>query len=196
MKLDSTLLDKAIKYAVDAHSGTERQGKGFPYIVHPMEAMAIVATMTNDQELLAAATLHDVVEDTDVTAADIDLEFGSRIAKLAVTENDNFTVGVSTSDSWHSRKQAAMDRLRDASIDAKMMALGHELSNMRAIAADHAELGDELWKCFHTPDAAEHGYYRGIADSLSDLAGTRAYREFVSLIDEVLTATNTYFSIE
>ena len=57
--LDTTLLDRAIVFAVRAHAGTERRGKGFPYIVHPMEAMEIVATMTPDQELLAAAALHD-----------------------------------------------------------------------------------------------------------------------------------------
>ncbi|MCQ2120034.1 MAG: HD domain-containing protein, partial [Bacteroidales bacterium] len=65
--LDTSLLDKAILFATRAHSGTERRGKGFPYIVHPMEAVEIAATMTSDQELLAAAILHDTVEDTDVT---------------------------------------------------------------------------------------------------------------------------------
>ena len=59
--IDSSLLDRAIIFAVNAHQGVERKGKGFPYIVHPMEAMSIVATMTNDQELLAAAVLHDVI---------------------------------------------------------------------------------------------------------------------------------------
>ena len=59
--LDSSFLDRAIHFAVEAHKNTERRGKGFPYIVHPLEAMAIVATLTNDQELLAAAALHDVV---------------------------------------------------------------------------------------------------------------------------------------
>ena len=64
-KIDSTLLDRAITFAVKAHANTERNGKGYPYIVHPMEAVVIVATMTSDQELLAAAALHDTVEDTD-----------------------------------------------------------------------------------------------------------------------------------
>ena len=64
--LDTELLDRAIIFAVKAHAGTERRGKGFPYIVHPMEAVEIVATITPDQELLAAAALHDTVEDTDV----------------------------------------------------------------------------------------------------------------------------------
>ena len=43
--LDTTLLDRAIVFAVRAHAGTERRGMGFPYIVHPMEAVEIVATM-------------------------------------------------------------------------------------------------------------------------------------------------------
>ena len=69
--LDTELLDRAIVFAVRAHAGTERRGKGFPYIVHPLEAVGVVATMTPDQELLAAAALHDVVEDTDITLEQI-----------------------------------------------------------------------------------------------------------------------------
>ena len=60
--LDTSLLDRAIIFAVKAHAGTERRGKGFPYIVHPMEAMEIVSTITSDQELLAAAVLHAVAQ--------------------------------------------------------------------------------------------------------------------------------------
>ena len=47
--LDTTLLDRAIVFAVRAHAGTERRGKGFHYIVHPLEPVEIEATMTNDQ---------------------------------------------------------------------------------------------------------------------------------------------------
>ena len=49
--LDTQLFDKALKFATDAHSGTERREKGFPYIIHPMEAVTIVATITSDPEL-------------------------------------------------------------------------------------------------------------------------------------------------
>lgn len=62
--LNTAILDRAIIFAVRAHTGTERRGKGFPYIVHPMEAVEIVATMTKDQELLAAAALHDTLENS------------------------------------------------------------------------------------------------------------------------------------
>ena len=184
--IDTELLDRAIVFAVQAHHNTERRGKGFPYIVHPMEAVEIVATITPDQELLAAAALHDTIEDTDVTVEDLRRAFGDRVAELVHEESDQFTEGVSEEDSWRDRKQAAIDRLRDASHDAKIVAMGDKLSNMRAIYRDYKTIGDELWKIFHVQDKALHEWhYRGLADSLSDLSDTFAYQEFVRLIDEV-----------
>ena len=184
--LDSSLLDKAITLAVEAHKNTERRGKGFPYIVHPMEAMSIVATMTNDQELLAAAALHDTVEDTDVTVDDIRREFGDRIASLVADESDIEIPEMDETSSWHMRKQASIDHLAAASRDAKMVALGDKLSNMRAIARDYAVKGDQLWLLFHVKEKRDHEWhYRGLASSLSSLSDTFAYQEFVSLIDEV-----------
>ena len=184
--LDSDLLDRAIIFAVKAHHNTERRGKGFPYIVHPMEVVEIVATITPDQELLAAAALHDTIEDTDVTVEDIRREFGDRIANLVHAESDQFTEGVSEEDSWHDRKQAAIDRLAAASHDAKIVAMGDKLSNMRAIWRDYKTKGDDLWNIFHVKDKASHEWhYRGLAASLSELSDTFAYQEFLSLINQV-----------
>lgn len=184
--LNTELLDRAILFAVKAHAGTERRGKGFPYIVHPMEAMEIVATITPDQELLAAAALHDTVEDTNVTVEDIRAEFGERIANLVAAESDVFIEGKSEEETWHARKQAAMDRLAAAPHDAKIVALGDKLSNMRAIARDYATMGDKLWDIFHAKDPSDHEWhYRGLANSLRELSDTFAFQEFESLINQV-----------
>ena len=184
--LDTSLLDRAIIFAVRAHAGTERRGKGFPYIVHPMEAVEIVATMTKDQELLAAAVLHDTVEDTDTTVEQIREEFGNRIASLVASESDIVLDGLPAEDSWHARKHEAIDRLAHASPDAKIVALGDKLSNMRAIARDYAQQGDALWNLFHAKDPKDHEWhYRGLADALSELRDTFAYNEFEDLINQV-----------
>ena len=188
--LDTELLDRAIIFAVKAHHNTERRGKGFPYIVHPLEAMEIVATITPDQELLAAAALHDVIEDTEVTVEELREMFGERIAYLVHAESDQIDGvlfdGQNEEETWHARKQAAIDRLAAAPHDAKIVAMGDKLSNMRAIARDYKEKGDALWSIFHVKDKASHEWhYRGLADSLSELSGTFAYQEFVRLIDEV-----------
>ena len=184
--LDTALLDRAIVFAVRAHAGTERRGKGFPYIVHPMEAVEIVATMTSDQELLAAAALHDTVEDTDTTIEQIRAEFGDRVAALVAAESDEPHQRPDSVENWRARKQAAIDRLASASLDAKIVALGDKLSNMRAIARDYKNMGDTLWDIFHAKDPKDHEWhYRGLADALRELEDTFAFKEFENLINQV-----------
>jgi len=185
--LDTTLVDNAIRFAVDAHAGTERRGKGFPYVIHVLEAMAIVATMTNDPELLAAAALHDTVEDTDVTIGQIRQRFGERVAALVEAETDIQLAEDGHRKSWRTRKQEAIDRIASSSREAKMVALGDKLSNMRAISRDFHRKGDAVWALFHAPGGREdHAWhYRGLAESLSELSDTEAYREFKSLIESI-----------
>ena len=183
--IDSTLLDKAIVFAAKAHKDTERRGKGFPYIAHPLEAMAIVATMTNDQELLAAACLHDVLEDTDVTYDELKEEFGKRVADIVQAESDEVFEGVDPSESWKQRKEHAIEHLSNAPRDVQMVAMGDKLSNMRAIHRDYKDIGEDLWFRFHVTDPKLHAWhYYGLLKALNKLNDTEAYKEFEFLIEE------------
>ena len=182
MKMDTSLLDRAILFAVRSHSGAERRGKGFPYIVHPMEAMAIAATMTSDQEVLAASALHDVVEDTDVTLDELRAQFGDRIARLVDTESDRLGEGLD----WLARKKESLKRLKEASRDEKIVALGDKLSNMRAIARDYTSKGEVFWDLFRIKDKSVHSWrYHALLDAFSDLSDTYAYQEFDFLVNRI-----------
>ena len=180
--LDTQFFDKAVAFATQAHSGTERRGKGYPYLIHCMEAVSIVATITNDQEMLAAALLHDTVEDTDVTIELIRSEFGDRVADLVAHE----TAPLPDDAPWRTRKEAQLAQLANAFYDSKVVALGDKLSNMRALAADYKMMGDRLWSRFHAPNGKEDiaWYYRSLAEALSELKETAACQEFVGLINE------------
>ena len=129
--LDTNLVDKAVIAATIAHGGTERRGKGFPYIIHPLEAMAIVATITNDPELLSAAVLHDAIEDTSMTYDEIKDQFGERVANLVAKETDVKEAPDGRKLTWQERKQRDMDNLSRESRDVKIVAMGDKLSNMR-----------------------------------------------------------------
>ena len=185
--IDSSLLDKAILFAVKCHANTERRGKGYPYIIHPLEAAEIVATITPDQELLAAAILHDTIEDTDATIEQIREQFGDRVANLVDDESEKREPNCDKVASWRSRKEASINHLKQASRDSKIVALGDKLSNMRAIAHDYEELGDKLWDRFHAPNGkADHEWhYRGLAEALAELSDTHAYKEFVNYVNQV-----------
>ena len=73
------MVQKAIDFATKVHEGQYRKGTDRPYIVHPMEVGKIVSTMTQDEEIISAAILHDTIEDTGVTYEDLKQEFGTRL---------------------------------------------------------------------------------------------------------------------
>ena len=179
--LDTSLVDKAIIFATNAHRNTERRGKSFAYIIHPLESMAIVATMSKDQDLLAAAVLHDVVEDTDVTIEDIRREFGERVASIIKNE----TVMDDGNLSWKERKTLSIKHIKESSIDSKIVALGDKLSNMRTIYYDYLDIGDKLWERFHNNDKEEVGwYYKSLGEALIELKDTHAYKEYMELLNK------------
>lgn len=179
--LNTELFDKAAHFAISAHANTERRAKGFPYIIHPMEAAAIVATMTTDPELLAAAILHDTLEDTEVTFEELRSQFGNRVAYLVLAESNN---GILRQTTWRESKSRAVERLANACHEGKIVAMGDKLSNLRAIASDYQLIGDQLWSRFHAPEGKKdvEWYYRALFDALNDLKGTLPYQEFERLI--------------
>lgn len=180
------LFDRAIEFAVKAHSGAVRKGTETPYIVHPMEVAAIVATMTNDASVLAGAVLHDVVEDTEYTIDDIRREFGDKVAALVASESENKREDLPSNETWKVRKQETLEHLLYAPVEVKMITLGDKLSNIRAIYRDYSVLGDKVWERFNQKDKVEHAwYYRGVAERLGELSDTFAYREYVRLMGEV-----------
>ncbi len=168
------IIDRAIRVATYAHSGAVRKGTAIPYILHPFEAAAIVtqviaeqrgtapdAMTPSDNFIIAAAILHDTVEDTDLTAEDIKILFGSETAALVAAETENKRGSRPAAETWKIRKTESIKHLASASEDAKLVAFGDKLSNLRAIAADYRRLGDALWERFNQKDPAEHAWYYG-----------------------------------
>lgn len=190
-EFNTELFDRAAKFAVDAHSGTERKEKGYPFIIHPMEAATIVASITNDAEMLAAAILHDVVEDTPVTIEDIRAQFGERVARLVSQD----TCPLPKDALWRDRKQTQVDLLAAAPHDCKVVAFGDKLSNLRTIAHDYQQIGDKLWERFNAPNGKTDvaWYYRLLAKNLSEFSDTLPYQEFLQLLETVFGETEPDF---
>ena len=80
-KADEALLNKAYVYAMRAH-GHQQRASGDPYFSHPLEVAAILTDLKLDDATIATALLHDVIEDTETTRAEIDTLFGHEIGQL------------------------------------------------------------------------------------------------------------------
>ena len=122
---------KALDFATKAHGDQVRKYTGEPYTNHLVEVMNIVRTVKSDDSMLAAALLHDTIEDTSVTEADIKKEFGDRIAQLVVELTD-----ISKPEDGNRATRKAMDRdkLAKVSDDAQTIKLADLISNGKDIA--------------------------------------------------------------
>ena len=80
-RVDTKLIMKAYNYAVE-HHGEQKRRSGEPYIIHPLNVAYILAGVGLDEATICAALLHDVVEDTDATDADLRKDFGDEIADM------------------------------------------------------------------------------------------------------------------
>ncbi len=182
-----TKIGKAVSFAVEAHGDAKRKGKERLYILHPIEAMTIAAGLTEDEDVLAAAVLHDVVEDTDTGEEEIRERFGDRVADLVMAESEDKMRDVPAELSWRARKEAAIEHLKTASRDVKLICLGDKLSNIREMERDCAALGDALWERFNQKDKGQHAWYYGAIYAVlrEEFGDVPAICEYRALLERV-----------
>jgi myo-inositol-1(or 4)-monophosphatase len=181
------LVSEAIAFAVKAHDGMRRKKSDAPYILHPMEAAVIVGTMTDDQNLIAAAALHDVVEDAGVTIEEIEEKFGKRVRELVAAETEDKRADLPPASTWRIRKEESLAELKNtADIGVLMVWLGDKLANMRAIYRDFKAEGNAMWQRFNQTDVSEQAwYYCSIVTLTKALSDTSAWLEYKTLTELV-----------
>ena len=181
------LFERALRFATDAHAGMVRKAGHTPYILHPMEVASIASTMTDDVEVLAAALLHDVVEDADIKIEEIEAKFGKRVRELVESETEDKRADLPPADTWRIRKEESLAELEKAEDIAVLMVwLGDKLANMRAIYRDFKVEGEAMWQRFNQKDAAQQAwYYRSIAELTRRLSDTSAWLEYKTLTELV-----------
>ena len=133
------IVHKAQVYAMAAHASVQQKRKytGEPYIVHPAEVAIIVASVPGSTpDMVAAAWLHDVIEDTGCTFTDVHMAFGIDIATLV-----GWLTDVSKPEDGNRAKRKAMDRehTAQAPAEAQTIKLADLISNSRSIMAHDPE---------------------------------------------------------
>ena len=135
----SELVERARQFAAEAHAAIHhvRRYSKEPYIVHPRAVAALVAQVTDDAEVLAAAWLHDVVEDTPVELPQIEAEFGPRVARLV---SDLTDVSRRTDGNREVRKGIDLLHTQQACPAAKTVKLADLIDNARSITKHDPKL--------------------------------------------------------
>ena len=183
---------RAIEFAAEAHDGMVRKKDKTPYILHPLEAAVIVGSMTEDRDVISAAVLHDVVEDTEITIEEIEKSFGSRVRALVESETEDKRADLPPEDTWRIRKEESLEELACCGDrDVMMLWLGDKLSNMRSFYRIWKNEGDSMWQSFNQKDPSQQKwYYSRIAELTSSLKEFPAWQEYNELVKIVFGKDN------
>ena len=178
-------LRQGVEFAKRAHAGDRRKSTNEPYIVHPYEACLVVAEVTDDIDVIIAALLHDVVEDTSYDIEDIRAEFGERITSFVADESEDKLDHLPKDMSWLIRKEKFLEHLKRAPKESKTICLGDKISNLRSMVEQYLIQGDDFWNAFNQKDPRRHAwYYRSIAEAISsDFFNTKVFDEYRELYE-------------
>ena len=152
--METTTIFKAIEFAATAHRGQYRKGSKIPYIIHPLGTANILIDLGCSEEIVAAAILHDTIEDTNVTKNDILKSFGPVIAGLVeqVTEPDR-------SKSWENRKRHTIEHLKTAPLEVLLIACADKLDNITATQQEYSKVGEAVWLRFNRRKEHQQWYF-------------------------------------
>lgn len=162
MKL-TPVVSKALQTSALLHYGQFRKSKPLPYIIHPVAVAMIVSEYTTDENTVAAALLHDVIEDVKGYGYnDLKRDFGTKIANLVkeVSEEkdpkNEKTLGPKT---WLLRKEKYIIQMKTASQKALLISVADKIHNLMSVLEGYQEQGRKIWDVFNAPADKKLWFY-------------------------------------
>ena len=180
-------IQKAIKRASVLHLGQTRKGDGTPYILHPYSVAFILSHYTEDEDLVVAGLLHDVLEDVDgYEREDLQKEFGERVARMVsdVTEDVSLKKEKGEKESWIERKTKYLEHLSTVSSDSAMLSCADKIHNLSSMIEGYREQGDKLFKKFNAPKEKRLWYYEEVLKIVKGKADSKIVDEFEALYNK------------
>lgn len=186
-------LQKAVKIAAKAHRGQERDGDHpLPYITHPIDVLNRVRydAGVTDEDVLCAAVLHDLLEETDIELSDIDEDFGPRVAGLVkqLTRLELLSeerARLTELEIWKKRTELLLHGVSQMSNEAKIIKLADRCSNL--FNALKTREGDKLYRYIRQSEMIRDSIDRSVSPPLWDQI--QAMIDSVALPEEYKTLT-------
>lgn len=177
-------IKKAIQYAAHKHDGHKRLGaEGLPYLTHLLSVALLVAEDGADDDVVAAALLHDTIEDTQTTHEELSAAFNERVAELVleVTEKKEL--------SWEERHERYLEHLETASDEALLIAIADKIDNIEdKLAALEREGSSFLGGFARRPQAYVDFYGKCLAIAERRLPEHRLSKRFAEVHAQEIAA--------
>lgn len=136
------LIEQAAKIAAQAHTGQMRKGSDTPYITHPFMVAMLLQEHGFSETCIAAALVHDVLEDTDYGEDALRRALGDDVLAIVLTLTEDKTL------SWEERKKKYIESVRQGSDEAKAVSIADKIHNLKSLLAMYQAKGPKIWSVF------------------------------------------------
>ena len=136
------IIEKALRIAAKAHKEQVRKTDKSPYIVHPIQVGIILMLHQFDDEVVASGIVHDVIEDTDVTEAELREELGDVVVDIVLQISENKDL------EWKERKLDYIETVRNGSDAVKAVSIADKIHNMKSLLDSYEVMGSDVLKVF------------------------------------------------
>ena len=137
------IIEKATRIAVKAHQNQTRKGDDLPYIIHPFMVAMKLVKYGFSEETVAAALVHDVLEDTDFPKKELKKELGDKVFKIVESVTNDETLV------WEEKKKKYIETVKKGSVEAKAVATADKIHNLESLLAAYEEQGPKIWQKFN-----------------------------------------------
>ncbi len=144
--VESDRLSMAFAVARRAHSGHSRGGHGRPYLEHPIQVAELLRDEGYGEAVCAAALLHDVVEDSGLTARDVAETFGEEVGELVAALTEDPAI-----EDWELRKLALRERAAASGTECAAIYVADKLANLHDWRLVYVEVGERAVEFFKAP---------------------------------------------
>jgi (p)ppGpp synthase/HD superfamily hydrolase len=168
MKLTKKI-QKALNLAAAKHNGQMRKSSKLPYIVHPFSVAIILSEFTDDENVIVAGLLHDLLEDVEsYSYQNLKNDFGQKIADiiLGISEENDFDNGESEKETWKKRKLGYLKNLEKQNQESLLICAADKIHNLKSMSRIYQEQKRGMWRDFNAPLEKQIWYYQAVIEIL------------------------------
>lgn len=188
-------IQKALIVATKLHWNQTRKGDGLPYITHPYAVAFIVARYTHDEDTIAAAFLHDVLEDVqkdDYSDKQMIAEFGANVYEIVKGVSEEKDAGISKveeKDTWEERKKKYLKNLAHDSEGSLIVCAADKIHNLNSMIDAYSRQGEAFFEKFNSPTDKKLWFY----DEILKILKKSLHNDIVKELDKThMKALHTF----
>ena len=178
MENKNNIIERAARISVLVHKDQVRKGDGSPYLAHPFMVALKLAKYNFSDTVIAAALVHDVLEDTDFPEDRLREDVGEEVFEIikAVTNDDSL--------SWEEKKKKYVETVRNGSEGAKAVSLADKIHNLECLFIAYADQGPKLWEKFNRGKEKKLWFENEVLKMLKETWEHPMIDEYEQLLDQ------------